>query len=390
MIIKQNNVDKCAKFFAILSGFFMPISTAGTNLSILICLICVIIGGNHTQNYQILKKNQVIVTLSIGLFLLLSIGTLYSTAPFAESLKVLGKYRELLFIPLFIIIFNANKKMIKWGIYAYLLAMLLTLILSYLIAGGWEIKSKLTNDTAVFKHYITQGWLMAFAVFLLLTELINKNKIRNWGVFIFSILATFNILFMAKGRTGYVILFSLILLWLYQRFKLKGLVIGTFIIIILGGSAYLGSDILRDRVDVLISSSQDYYKNGEIKDSVGIRLDFYKNGFTILKNNLIFGSGTGSIKHEYENIAKHNTILTTNIHNEFLMIAIQLGLLGFILFTALLIGMWNLSNSLGKYKQHAQALVIIMFIGSLLNSLLLDFTEGHIFAYFTGMFFAKT
>jgi hypothetical protein len=52
--------------------------------------------------------------------------------------------------------------------------------------------------------------------------------------------------------------------------------------------------------------------------------------------------------------------------------------------------MWHLTASLPSPQAWlAQGLIITMSVGCLVNSLLLDSTEGHLFAYFTGLFYSQ-
>ncbi|EDN68287.1 O-antigen polymerase [Beggiatoa sp. PS] len=194
---------------------------------------------------------------------------------------------------------------------------------------------------------------------------------------------------MSEGRSGYLVLFCLILLFSYQIYHIRGLIIGSILLAIISVSAYESSDVLRQRVD-RISEGVENYQQGKVITSVELRLEFYRNSLAIFAQKPIFGHGSGSFSDEYQKLAEKQAItMTTNPHNEYLMIAVQWGLVGVALFLYLLYVMWRTAiHHLPKLQKHqAQGLIVTIFVGGLVNSLWLDNTEGHIFAYLIGIFY---
>jgi O-antigen ligase len=81
---------------------------------------------------------------------------------------------------------------------------------------------------------------------------------------------------------------------------------------------------------------------------------------------------------------------TTNPHNEYLNITIQLGVIGLASLLYLFYCEWRVAASLTTTheRQLARGLVITFVIGCLFNSLLMDHTEGLLFAWASGLLFA--
>jgi O-antigen ligase len=80
---------------------------------------------------------------------------------------------------------------------------------------------------------------------------------------------------------------------------------------------------------------------------------------------------------------------STNPHNDYLLIAMQLGVIGLGLFLYLLWLQWHLAPALPpEYEPLARGWVLTFAMGSLFNSLLFDFTEGHLFAYLGAVLYA--
>jgi O-antigen ligase len=109
----------------------------------------------------------------------------------------------------------------------------------------------------------------------------------------------------------------------------------------------------------------------------------------------ILGTGTGSYNAAFQikrpdiyNITKGSK---RNPHNEYLLIAVQLGLVGVLLllylFYTQFISSKKISNNEVKYL--SQGLVLLIVIGCLGNSLIMDSGEGHFWAFFSAVLFSN-
>ncbi len=376
------NLDTTRRILAILIGFAIPISTALTNILCPLAILLLIIEGQYKQKYKRLSVHPVAMfaLLFVGLMLL---GLLYTPVPFTEAGLILDKYREFLYIPIFILFFRDPISR-QWGLYAFISAILLTLVLSYLMAfTGWEIgKGTEQNPQApyIFKNYITQSLLFALVAYFIAMQAWQE---RRWVLvrFIMVLLIIYNIMFLSEGRTGYLVLFCLILLFCYQTYRLRGAIIGSIFLVFLTVLVYQSSEVLKDRVDNISEGVQDY-KHSETNTSIKMRLEFNENSLNLITKRPIFGHGTGSFSYEYQKLARDKEIQPTkNPHNEYLMIGVQWGIIGIALFIALLYIMWLKANMM------AQGLIVTIAVGCLFNSFWLDSTEGHVFAYLIGIFY---
>ena len=82
---------------------------------------------------------------------------------------------------------------------------------------------------------------------------------------------------------------------------------------------------------------------------------------------------------------------TANPHDEYLNIAIQLGIVGLAAMLYLFHCEWRLAATLPRPDERclARALVITFAIGCAFNSMLMDHTEGLFFAWASGLLFAQ-
>ena len=401
------NGAKLSQALLMLLGFSVPISTALDNLLLALLLISgLIICGRDAL--KISYRNPV-AQAAILLFGVLLIATLYGATPFGEAVGILGKYIDLAMIPLFMAVMRKNQDRDS-ALDGFLLAMLFTLILSYLVGFGvlkaqsWMWPSTNVDNPAIFRHYLTQNTFMALAVFLALLrmrESADALKRFFWGAF--ALLGIINVLFMMMGRTGYIILLVFIswFAWttLHRHLSSKNkpmdwrhvvAVILLMAVAIVG--AYSFSSRLQARVDLAISELSAWKPGVRSNTSVGDRLEFYYNALQISQQHPVAGVGTGGFYGAYEKQAQgKNLWIVHNPHNEYLMITVQTGLIGLSLLLYLFYTQWRYAPMLDSaFKQDAaRGMVLATMADCLFNSPLLDHAPGLLFALMTATFFAK-
>src|SRR5262249_8397884 len=126
------------------------------------------------------------------------------------------------------------------------------------------------------------------------------------------------------------------------------------------------------------------------RTSTGLRLEFYRNTLEIIRDHPLLGVGTGGFPKAYaDRLQDARAERTRNPHNEYLHITAQTGLLGLAALLWLFLLQWITAPWLAApFEQHlARALVLTIAIGCLFNSLLLDHTEGLMFAWLTAMLY---
>lgn len=124
--------------------------------------------------------------------------------------------------------------------------------------------------------------------------------------------------------------------------------------------------------------------------STGLRLEWYKKGLELYRMRPVIGYGAGGLEFEFQKLAAGKTAaegqLTSNPHNEYLLMAVQLGTIGVLLFVNLIVQIARGSRGLDPRSKHLLlAWLAIFTIGSLANSLLLDFAEGHLLVLLAGI-----
>ncbi len=401
----QRYVNPPARISTILIGFAVPISVALDN----VLLAAVLLGGllNVRAVWQIATQHPVARAAWL-LFGGLLVAMFYGSTPLREAWGILGKYADLAFVPVFMLLLSHGTAK-HWGRYAFLTAMGVTLLLSYLVGLGllppphWISGNASADNPVVFHSHITQNNMMAFAVFLALLNLraaVSRGAQLAWGLF--ALLAAINVLFMVQGRTGYVVL-SVLLVWfawstlsghLRSRGKAWGWKHGLGVMIALIGlamAAYYVSPRLHERVNLVGAEYQAWQPNHGKDTSTGQRLDFYYNTLQIVQQHPLFGVGTGGFPAAFaKQVQGTEVLLTKNPHNEYLMITVQAGLIGLALLLYLLYTQWRYAPLLPTpFEQDAaRGLVLAYMVNCLFNSALLDHADGLFFAFMTAVLFA--
>jgi O-antigen ligase len=390
----------------VLLGFAMPISVALDNLLLAVVLFGLLF--NLCYICSIATHNPV-ARAAWMLFFALFVAMFYGRASLHDAIGLLGKYADLAFVPMFMLMLH-NDIWKRRAQHAFLGAMALTLLLSYLVgfkllpAQHWMSAVTTPDNPAIFHSYITQNNMMAFAVFLALLQYRDTltNRLRlGWGAF--AGLAVANVLFMSQGRTGYLILLVL-LCWFawgtlaryfHQRGKSWGVpqaLMLFMLTLLLAVMAYAVSTRLHDRVNTVVAELNAWQPNHENQSSsTGTRLNYYYNTIQIIEKNLLVGVGSGGFELAFtEQIQGTNLSTVANPHNEYLLITVQTGVIGLALLLYLFYTVWRCAPLLSTSLEQdaARGLVLAYMVNCTFNSALHDHSDGLYFSWMAAVLFA--
>lgn len=387
-----------ARWSAILLGFSIPISIALDNVLLALILFLWLLSANFKEKFSVIRVNPVAV-LSLVFFALLAVGTLYGERNPGDSLGYLGKYSDLLFVPIFITLFQDAATRHR-ALFGFASGIGLTLLLSYIIALGLPITipgvhvMSTPANPVVFKLHITHGILLSFGAFMFATFALHE-KVAYKGMLyaLLAALAVYNVVFMVQGRIGYLLLALLLIYFCFCRLRWRGLIVAAVLGSTLFSVAYTFSPGFHQRINLAMEEYVAWNPAHAVNtySSTGERLEFYKHSLEIIAEHPLLGAGTGSFPKVYADRATAAGIKPThNPHNEYLLIAVQLGLVGVGFLLYLFYRQWQLAAALATVQetQMARALVLIITTGCLFNSLLLDHVEGLFYAWMSALLFA--
>ena len=373
-----------AGWSAALIGFSLPISTSLDGILLVVTVVAWVIGGAFRELPKIVRDNGLVLLLPC-LFVLIAFGMVHGPAPFSERVRSLWKYDDLLlplvFIPLFL-----DSSVRERGLWAFGLAMGLTLLISLGLAAGWIPKSSWFHggpaNATVFKQQITHNLLMAFAA-LLFAEIGRRASVpwQRYGLAVLSIGAVIDVFMLVQGRTGQLVLCALIIVWSIRSFGLRGLAVGATAVAVLVVMSYAASPVFQKRVEKTMKELEKAQVEtvAPVNSSVGLRAEWYQNTARLIAAHPVAGVGTGSFAHAYaELVSEPMAVKPAHPHNQYLLTTAELGAVGAVLLPGVFGILWWKFRSADAqpYGVLGQGIVIALAIACVFNSALIDHTEG--------------
>jgi O-antigen ligase len=402
--------EDVVRWLVVLLGFSIPISVALDNILLGIIGGCWLLGGGYREKLDAIRDNPVALA-AVALFALYLAGTLYTIGNELEVLNTMSKGARLLLIPAVIPLMRD----VRWrrrGIVAFQASMVVTLVLSYLAWSGvlpvnawhfiWSgvpsinLSLKGTElDPVAFKAHITHNVFMAFAAFLFALAAVDaKSRRARILLGVLCAAAVANVLVMVPGRTGHIVLVALFIYFLYRQLGTKGIAVAGVALGALAVFVFLSPDTMLHKRITLADDQLQQWRTGappDLRNSIGQRLEILRNTLEVIRDNPVFGVGTGGFGEAYAALANRTgDTLTKNPHNEFLMIIAQFGLAGLAVLLCVFATQWWLAARLpDRFDQTAaRGFVITMVVASILSSTLVDHAEGLFFVYMSALLFA--
>lgn len=390
-----------ARAFAVAALCMVPVSTALTNVFSALFALALVVSPEFWRNLRSFVTHPASLA-ALLILAALAASVAYTVAPHGKAWGWVAKYDKLLLIPFAVIAFRHSNwaPIVRRAWFATLCAILVLSTTNYLglTSIGPAHATELPLSRAwVFKNHIAAGMFGALLFYqaadLALTARSALARAAFAGV---AMLSLVNVFVMLQGRTGQVIALLLILvvavrfvLALRKRSTLRaGLAAGGLVLaaaaLVVAACTMQGGRLLK------VASEVREYRQSDAITSTGLRLEWYKKGLELYRAHPVIGYGAGGLEAEFTKLAQGKSAaegqLTSNPHNEYLLMAVQLGAVGLLLFVNLLAQIARGSRTLDPRSRHLLlAWLAIFTIGSLANSLLLDFAEGHLLVLLAGI-----
>ncbi len=370
-----------------LAGFSIPIST--TLSSILFPTLLII----FFFEWKILPIRQHLVRaetwLPALLFAWLALSLTWTIAPVEEALPYLKKYRVLLFFAFLApLLHTPSRRTAAWA--GFLAACALTLAILVAALGAPEVVTELTRTLGIynpvhakgslFKSHITTSLFMAIAAFLWLILFRHGHHPTQWLWLLLGIVTVYMNLFHSNSRTGYILTFLLVALFLFQIHKWKSLAITAILIPVIAISAYQFSSEFQSRINTAVAEVLTFNENH--LTSTGRRISYVEDSLQMVMERPITGQGVGSTKTYFRQhySEKYRNQPPSNPHSEYILQASQGGLVALGLFLAMLILHFRAKIPSAQTREFHHGVIVAITVGSLANSLFLDHSESHFYA----------
>lgn len=371
----------------VLACISINLPTAIMSVTNTLLIIFWAISGQYKEKINIIIRDPASLA-TLGLIFIYIIGMLYSSVTIPESFKSLMHYHKLLIIPIIISTLTQTKYQ-TYALNGFLFSSIASMFISYLKWIGIIPHIDTGEGYIAFKNRIAGSIIMSLSMYLMLQKAKDSyGKIKYLWIAA-ALLAIFDIAYLMNGRTGQLLMISLIIWFTYEtwdnkciKYWIACLILGFIIIQTI-------PELPQSRLTNTQTEIENHNLAGQ-QTSAGLRLEFYRNSVTLIKENILFGTGTGSFLHEYKQLAEQQNLISkevVNPHNQFLLTTEELGLMGLIALCLFWYIPWQTSKHLKtEFNRLAlRALILTMCIGSLFNSLLFDASEGKFYCILAGV-----
>jgi O-antigen ligase len=254
---------------------------------------------------------------------------------------------------------------------------------------GFQVSGKAPGIPV--RDYIAQSTEFLICAFALLGLAFEAGRTRSWmlagGAALLAVLFVANIMMIATGRTGLVVVALLLVIFGFRLLGRKGIVAGCVAAVVLGAIGWISSPFLRVRVMQSINETQEFRTSND-PSPTGQRLELWQRSLGFIKTAPVIGHGTGSIPDQFRRSAVGEGLSglhANNPHSQVFAVAIQLGFVG----AAVLLAMWlahlMLFTGSGLVSWIGIVIVVQNVVSSQFNSHLFDSLHGWLYVFGFGV-----
>jgi len=368
-------LNSALNYMLVVFAFLLPVSTPMTNAVMALLILLWLLEGNWKEKIRRLTDSKAFLAyisfvVFIGLSLLWS-GSIdggFSTHA-KNAVTFFFSYYVFGFMIIPILMTSLKKGYISYLFSAFLLAMLLSEVMSWGIFMEWiTYKNISPQDPSPFMHHTFYSIFLAVTIFILLTQFF-QTKVLLYkvlaGIFLFSAMIN---LFLNGGRLGQLAFFIALLTFIYLRYKITlksvglsfALIIGVFML------AYTMSPVFKTRMDLSLVSLKKI-SVGDYNSSWGIRTNILIVAKEVVKEQPFLGTGIGNARTIFLEKSKQfpQTGFFSNLkhlHNQYMQILVETGIVGLLLFLLFLLLLVQLDLEKEQFI-FMMAVVVIFLVG---------------------------
>ncbi|MDF1760981.1 MAG: O-antigen ligase family protein [Coxiellaceae bacterium] len=381
----QQIMSTVAGCSAVVTFFVLSISTSATTILFALSALLVLLSGVYVTQVRRWLLNPVTLCF-VAYYAVVLIGAIYSIGLMHDISKALLKQvrviEALLLLPIFF-----QPRWRQWAINAFLLAMVVTLILSFVHYYIWPYAQRANLAPAsAFKDNIVQSYLFAIAIGILLNKVIKADGWLRWGLVILIALLLFDNFAMSLSRTGYVVTAVVLLYWAYTQLPTRRFWMALVGLVLILFGVFGASSNFQARIIDAFSNSEQYHKHqqADTETSAGQRLEMLKRGWYMYTKRPVVGFGTGSFlqANQRYNVAhpKQPAVSFSSTNNIYLNAAVHYGVIGLVLLFIFLSVLWVYARHLSVDERYIMRIILLcLIVGGLFNPWFADTTPSHAF-----------
>lgn len=361
-------------------GFFLPFSSAGVAIAEFVLLLLLLARPGVVVRLAPWKEP----VMAAGLLLLAYMGVHTLIVSGMPGMHAVNRYQELLAAPLLMaLLHDARHRLV------FFRALMVGAV--FLAATYWAALLEPRLYSALGNRRISAGFALVVCAYVLLLRA--NGQPRPWPARALSAFMAVTVLFAIDGRTGHVLLLVLAscAAWLHSPRRWRWLAALAIPLLVL--AVAMGSSAVNSRLKETVAGSQPANGHGDLS-STGIRIELLRLAGDLIARHGTVGAGYANYsavhqeaaRERYRNGAqnhahlKNGWVRADNPHNEYFMQVIGGGVPALALFLAWLGLTFRYAARASRPTSAMLGGVALAFAtGSLFNSLLMDFVEGHLY-----------
>jgi O-antigen ligase len=391
----SNNLKSYLNFFpdfcVIMLFFVTPISSSAKSIFLAILVICTLLIPEKRQAlFCLLSKKSCFFLLL--LFFIALIASIWSDASIKEIGLVLEKWSKLLYLPFLILALN-NKNTRKLSFNAFLVAMLITSLLSFYLFYTHDLGFGKMKADGVFRNHIMTGIMMSFATYLAaIFFTTSSTKYLKAFYLTIGIIFTYQVIFINESRTGYLMFLLLTSLFMFQHLTKRNAFIAILALTTVFATCCYVSQPLYNRIRLVYTNLHNY--NDDKNTPVGYRIQFHDYAKKLFYKHPLVGNGTGSFTYSFRidnpvpawTDDKSHSGRLLEPHSQYWLIAAEFGMLGILTLMIFYGQLLSAFCKLTTLRPIALALFAVLVIGNFTDSLLFYSGSGYFFILFFALF----
>lgn len=363
--------------------FITAVSSSLRSIFFPVAGVCLLAFPDTRAHLAAICKNPV----SRAIFLLFGwvlLACLWSPATWNQSLLIIQKYSKLLYIPLLAVGFQYAKTR-TWALYAFLGALLLTILAIYTNKSGLTHFTDRTQSS-VFHNHIVTGTLFALGAWMAFFQASRVQAKEKFWLIGLGFLLSYAVLFINTSRTGYILYMILMLILFRQLLTLKQALILTCLFSMGIALCFQFSTVMHDGLETVYTNIQEYGQANK-DTSIGYRIQFHLYAKSLFAKHPFIGNGTGAFTWNY---LQDNPLPTWKVphfdpHSQYWFIAVEQGVIGLLLFGLVISSLFGLAFKTKNTGPLLFAFLAIFISGCFSDSLLLVSPTGWFLVLFAAM-----
>jgi O-antigen ligase len=395
----EEKLERAAQWMAVACCLFVSNALALANVCLGLFVVLWLVSARRPQRWQALRQ-QPVAWLCIALYAWVLIGALYSTGSATDIQLHVTKFAKILVAAALISVLTTAQWQRRCWI-AFMVGMGFVLLTQY-AEIVWDLPWAATHQQGwgqthtAFGDYITQAltvvMLLGWALWQSLEPQIARAQRLLWAAVV--MLCLLSVTYLSDGRTGYVLVVVVVAVVIGLRMRGRALLAALALMLVALTLVAMSSPKLRDRVAKGYHEVHAALGNDRQYNSLGGRIENYRQGLRLISERPVWGWGTGSFHTESCRVASTEEfckLASWHPHNQYLLFGIQGGLIAVGLYLALLLAAaWQAWHATPPMRVLAFTLLSILSVNSLFNSALFSGRESIFFTLMLAVVLAGT